>query len=244
MNGFSSKLPIWYQLSQALRTEILTGKLQPGQRIDAEVRLAKRHGISVLPVRQALRALEEERLIVRRRGSGTYVSETVRPAHHATTSLEALYSREFTRPAKILERGEADTPPQFAHHFPGVERLGFVRRLAYRDDAPWSYGVLYFPPAFIGKMTDAHLVRYPTYRLLRELYGLELARSHFEAKAVAAGGEVAAHLDIDPFSPALALSCVTFDPNDVAVGAFEMTFPSDPFVFSFDTPHEQLGSED
>ena len=75
------------------------------------------------------------------------------------------------------------------------------------------------------------------YRLLRELYGLKLARSHFEARAVAADGETASYLGIDPFSAALALSCVTFDDSDAAVGAFEMTFRGDPFVFSFETAH-------
>lgn len=238
MNGFSSKLPKWYQLSQALRHDILTGKIKPGARVESEVRMADRHGISVIPVRQAMRALEQEGLIVRQRGSGTYVSEHLHSSNQAVTSLEALYSREFSRPAAILDRGTVAMPPQFREYFPATDELAFVRRLAYRDEKPWSYGILYFAPAYAGKFTKDLLERYPTYRLLRELYGLELVRSHFEAKAVAAGKEVADFLEIDPYSPALSLSCVTFDRQDMAVGAFEMTFPSDPFTFSFDTSHE------
>lgn len=238
VNGFSSKLPKWYQLSQILRSDILTGRIKPGERVDAEVRLAERHGISVIPVRQALRALEQEGLIVRHRGSGTYVSETPHSFKQAVTSLETLYSREFTKPAVIMERGAVAMPEQFRAAFAGIAELAFVRRLAYRAGKPWSYGTLYFPPAYAGRLTDRLLQRFPTYRLLRELYGLELIRSHFEAKAVAAGNEVAAFLEIDPFSPALALSCVTYDRNDVAVGAFVVTFPGDPFTFSFETSHE------
>lgn len=238
MHSFSSKLPLWYQLSQTLRTQIMKGQLTPGQRIESEVQLAQRHGISVIPVRQALRALEDDGLILRRRGSGTFVSNTIRSPVQATTSLEALYSREFSRPAILLERGEVATPQQFAAHFGDIDRLAFIRRLAYRDDAPWAYGMLYFLTDYAPQLTDARLERYPTYRLLSELYGVELARSHFEAKAIAATGDVAANLGLDPFSPALALSCVTFNRADQAVGAFEMTFPSDPFVFSFDTPHD------
>ena len=238
MNRFSSKLPIWYQLAQTLRTYILNGTLVPGQRIDSEVRLAERHGISVLPVRQALRALEEEGLIIRRRGSGTYVIDPIPLSNPAATSLESLYSREFTRPARVIELGEAATPAKFAAWFPGEERLTFIRRLAFRDDQPWSYGTLYYPLKFAAKLTAERLARYPTYRLLRELYGLKLTRSHFEARAVAADGETASYLNIDPFSAALALSCVTFDDCDMAVGAFEMTFRGDPFIFSFETAHE------
>jgi GntR family transcriptional regulator len=238
VNGLSSKLPKWYQLSQILRSDILAGRIKPGERLDAEVRLAEQYGISVIPVRQALRALEQEGLIVRRRGSGTYVSESLHSFNHAITSLEALYSREFSRPAAILERGTVAMPPRFRAYFPGTDELAFVRRLAYRDEKPWSYGILYFAPAYAGKLTTKLLKRYPTYRLLRELYGLELVRSHFEAKAVAAGNEAAGFLEIEPYSPSLSLSCVTFNRQNVAVGAFEMTFPSDPFTFSFDTSHE------
>jgi len=238
MNRFSSKLPIWYQLAQSFRTRILNGKLAPGQRIESEVRLAKSYGISVLPVRQALRALEEESLIVRRRGSGTFVADQIPSSNPAATSLEALYSREFTRPAQIIEMGAVATPTAFVSYFPDEAQLAFIRRLAFRDDVPWSYGTLYYPLKFATRLTPKRLSRYPTYRLLRELYGLKLTHSHFEARAVAAESETAAQLGVDPFSAALALSCVTFDDTGAAVGAFEMTFRGDPFVFSFETPHE------
>lgn len=238
MTRFSSKLPIWYQLAQTLRTRILNGKLVPGQRIESEVRLAACYGISVLPVRQALRALEEEGLIVRRRGSGTYVADPLPTSNPAATSLETLYSREFTRPARVLALGEVNTPTQFTGHFPDDERLSFIRRLAFRDDLPWSYGTLYYPRKFADKLTAERLARYPTYRLLREFYGLKLTHSHFEARAIAADGDTATHLGIEPFSAALALSCVTFEDTGAAVGAFEMTFRGDPFVFSFETSHE------
>lgn len=100
------------------------------------MKLAESYGISVLPVRQALRALEEEGLITRRRGSGTYVSKLLPMSNVAVTSLESLYSHEFTRPALILELGEVTTPAKFASYFPSDTELMFIRRLAFRDDIP------------------------------------------------------------------------------------------------------------
>lgn len=237
---FSSKLPKWYQLAQTLRTGIISGRMKAGDRIDAEIRIAERYGVSVIPVRQALRALEQEGLIVRHRGSGTFVTDTPHPFNQAVTSLETLYSRKFSKPAVILERGTVATPEQFRAAFASIAELAFVRRLAYRDGKPWSYGILYFAPEYAGKLTDRLLQRFPTYRLLRELYEVELIRSHFEAKSVAATGQVAGFLEIEPFSPALSLSCVTYDRDDKAVGAFTMTFPGAPFTFSFDTSHEVI----
>lgn len=238
MSRFSPKLPIWYQLTQTLRTSILNGQLSAGERIDSEIRLAERHGISVLPVRQALRALEEEGLIIRRRGSGTFVADTVVQSNQAATSLEALYSREFTKPARILELGEVPAPAQFSSYFPADEHLAFVRRLAFRDEMPWSYGTLYYPRKFAEKLTEDRLSRYPAYRLLRELYGVRLVRSRFEIKAVAVESDIAAFLDIDPFSAGLVISSVTFDDTGAPGGAFEMTFRGAPFVLGLETPHE------
>ncbi|MCP3732114.1 GntR family transcriptional regulator [Sphingomonas sp. MG17] len=237
MTRFSGNLPIWYQLAQALRADITSSRLRPGQRIMPELALAEQHGISVMPVRQALRALEAEGLIVRRRGSGTYVSETLPLSVAGATSLEALYSREFATPASILERGNTAVPPMLAKHFPGMETLSFIRRLAFRGETPWSYGTLYVPARFAAQLTTDLLTRYPIYRLLAERCGAEIARSHFEVKAAPAGSEVAHYLAIEPVSPALALMCVTFDKQGKAVGAFDMHFPADPFFFSFETPH-------
>ena len=82
---FNRNLPLWYQLSQMLRSEILGGQLAAGDRVPPEVELARRHGVSVVTVRQALRALDEEGLILRQRGRGTFV--TPGPHHHKELRL-------------------------------------------------------------------------------------------------------------------------------------------------------------
>ena len=237
LNAFSAKLPIWYQIAHRLRAEILNGRLASGARIDAETRLAGQYGVSVVPVRQALRALEQEGLIVRRRGSGTFVCAPSSPSAKGATSLQDLYSSAFTRPARILARGEVETPPRFRPHFDGSGSLHAIKRIAYRDDTPWMFGTLYVPAVYADALSTADLERFPLYRLLQERHGLQLTRSRFEAKAVAISEEAARFLETDPCEPALSLTCVTFDGDDRAVGAFEMTFPADPFVFSFETTH-------
>jgi GntR family transcriptional regulator len=238
MAMFSTKLPLWYQLSQQLRADIIGGKLKPGEKIDAEVPLAKRYGISVAPVRQALRVLEEEGFITRRRGSGTFISEDLNLPGQAVTSLEALYSHEFSKAAQVLDYAAVPVPARFAVHFPQESQLTQVTRLAFRDGRPWSFGTLYFPIAFREIITPDLLKRYPLYRILEEHCGIVLNRSQFEAKAVAADAETARHLEIEPYSPCLTLSSVGFDKDGKTIGAFSMAFLGDPFVFGFETSHQ------
>ena len=58
----------------AIREAILSGLLKPGERL-VEVNLARQLGVSRAPVREALRQLETEGLVVTQPHRGTYVAE-------------------------------------------------------------------------------------------------------------------------------------------------------------------------
>ncbi len=61
------------EVAAELRELILNGKLAPGERIDQDA-VAGAHGMSRLPVREALIALEQEGLVVNTQRRGAYVS--------------------------------------------------------------------------------------------------------------------------------------------------------------------------
>ena len=58
-----------------VRDLIRDGRLQPGQRLPAERELAERFQVSRASLREAIRTLELERLVVIRPGAGTFVSK-------------------------------------------------------------------------------------------------------------------------------------------------------------------------
>ena len=55
-------LPLRDVVFNTLRQGILTGELKPGERL-MEIHLANKLGVSRTPIREALRRLEQERLI-------------------------------------------------------------------------------------------------------------------------------------------------------------------------------------
>lgn len=69
-----SYLPLRDVVFEALRDAILTGVLQPGERLP-EVQLAKRLGVSRTPLREALHMLERERLVVMQPRRGACVAD-------------------------------------------------------------------------------------------------------------------------------------------------------------------------
>lgn len=68
-----SRLPAYAQLADILRTDISHGEYPPEERLPAEATLAKMHGVSTMTARQAVSVLEEEGLVSRAQGKGTYV---------------------------------------------------------------------------------------------------------------------------------------------------------------------------
>ncbi|TAM66979.1 MAG: GntR family transcriptional regulator [Microbacteriaceae bacterium] len=60
---------------RAIVSDIEAGTYEPGERLPAEKELAAQLGVSLAPVRGALDQLAQRGTVVRRQGSGTYVSE-------------------------------------------------------------------------------------------------------------------------------------------------------------------------
>lgn len=70
------KGPAYRVLADTLRHQILSGELRSGDRLPAEAELCELYGVSRSTVREALRALATERLLVTRRGvaGGSFVA--------------------------------------------------------------------------------------------------------------------------------------------------------------------------
>jgi DNA-binding GntR family transcriptional regulator len=84
----SSPVPLYYQLAQQLEQAIRSGELAAGERLENEVDLADRFGLSRPTVRQAIQELVRKGMLVRKRGVGTQV-------------VQGVSSNEFTRPVSL-----------------------------------------------------------------------------------------------------------------------------------------------
>ena len=72
--NLSNHKPLREIVFEELRTLILTGKIEPGTRM-MEVELAEEMGVSRTPIREAIRKLEEEGLVIIEPRRGAYVSQ-------------------------------------------------------------------------------------------------------------------------------------------------------------------------
>jgi DNA-binding GntR family transcriptional regulator len=109
-----------------LEREIISGALLPGQRV-TEDELAQSVGVSRTPVREAVRGLEAQGLIMRRRGRGAYVARRMMAseAEALYAVREALESHLTSRAAERIRPGDLSTLEMLDSQF---------RELATSDD--------------------------------------------------------------------------------------------------------------
>ena len=72
--GAFSPVPLYFKVMTEIRDNILSGAWNRGFQLPGELDLARRLGVSVITIRQALGRLSEEGLIRRERARGTFVT--------------------------------------------------------------------------------------------------------------------------------------------------------------------------
>jgi DNA-binding GntR family transcriptional regulator len=68
-----SPVPLYFQVSKKFEAAIRSGTLPPGSRIENEISLSERLGLSRPTIRRAIQSLVDAGLVVRRRGVGSQV---------------------------------------------------------------------------------------------------------------------------------------------------------------------------
>jgi DNA-binding GntR family transcriptional regulator len=96
-----------HDVADSIRNAIASGTLKPGQRV-LEVELAEQLGVSRLPIREAVRQLEHEGLLISTPHRGTFVAEAteadIREMFSLRRALETLAARlvaERANPSEV-----------------------------------------------------------------------------------------------------------------------------------------------
>ncbi|MGH3832923.1 MAG: GntR family transcriptional regulator [Pseudonocardiaceae bacterium] len=152
MDELNARVPKYHRVADALRTEIRTGELHPGQRLPAETTLVDRFRVSLPTIRQALSVLRAEGLIESRHGVGTFIKEQrrlqrrSRGRYGSARRHQQLLSNHLRHDIVFAGRGPAPTHiAEIMGIEPGAEVV-IRRRNVYDKDtgAPEEIGASYF----------------------------------------------------------------------------------------------------
>jgi GntR family transcriptional regulator len=232
-----SKLPLHVQVEEHLRQLIGEDKFKKGAFLPKEVELANRLGVSRNTIRQATNKLENEGLIVRKKGVGTKVAEP----KGLMTGLDHWYS--FTK--EMQDKGIRVTNLQlkvewvivnevirnFFHSPPDKKILKLSKLKGEASGEPIVYFESYFHPR-IGVMEGDDFDR-PLYPMLEEKYGVVVHRSYENISARTAGA-LGRKLKVEAGFPVLFRERFVYDVGDRPVEYNIGYYRSDKFTYSID----------
>jgi GntR family transcriptional regulator len=137
----ASAQPLYQQLQRALREAIENRVIAPDDALPPERDLAEMLNVSRITVRKAIDELVEEGLLIRKQGSGTFVSNRVEKNFAKLTSFSEDMRARGREPRSVwLNRAEGTVTPEESltlRSSPGTPVYRF-HRIRYADDAPMA----------------------------------------------------------------------------------------------------------
>ncbi len=213
----NSPVPLYYQLAQSIEHAIATGVLTPGDRLENELSLTTRLGLSRPTARQAIQELVKKGLLVRRRGVGTQVVRSKFSRDERLTSLnDDLIKAGKVPGTRLLEFTSVELTPELSDAIDADltdAELIKVRRLRLADGIPLAILTNYLPRRYDLSAED--LQQRGLYDCLRTL-GVNLKIAHQKIDARLMTDEEAALLQEEV--PAACLTCERVAYDDT--GAF------------------------
>ena len=213
----SSPVPFHFQLSELLEQEISENRWPRGLRLPSEAELCSHFGVSRSTVRQALGRLEQEGLIGREKGRGSYVADTQRRSW-LLQSAEGLFQDETERlgrsvTSRILRLERCALPGWAldALTLPKGAEGVTLERVRAIDGNVALYVVNYLPAWLADAVLSLTDPSESLYRRLKESMRIEVAGAHRTLEATRAGGSLGKLLELTPGAPVVAIHSVAWD---------------------------------
>lgn len=255
------------RIADEIRTSIRRGDLKPGDRLPSEARLSELHRRSVPTIRDALRVLQDEGLLEKQHGRGTFVrsprTKVLRTnERHQWEKRRAIESEEVRLTTGATEHDTGLIVNDLVFHASYREvaaSTALAEALGIREDTPLverTYRTRYAAENAPFNLVTSYLVReliegnpelldetnepWPggTQNQLRTV-GIELDHIVEHVSARPPRPEEAEELGLPPGTSVLALRKISYDVRDRVVELSDVILPGDRTELAFTTPLER-----
>lgn len=234
-----ARKPRYRELADDLRAAIGRGEFFENDQFPTETVLCARYGVSRFTVREALRALQGEGLIQRRRGSGTVVQPAAARGgalHQPLSNVAEIL--QYARDTRYLFEplGEAGLPRDIAeqlgipasgrwHHFRGL-------RTAPGQPDPIALTDAYIHADLAGAARQVKPNEETIFRQLERLAGVKVTRVTQDIQAVPASATVAAALGVARRAACLRILRCYLDESGRVIEISASHHPGDRFAYA------------
>src|SRR5262245_31717072 len=231
-------VPLYHQVEPVLRHRIATRQYGPGLQIPSEHELGRELKVSRVTIREALRELVRENLLVKVQGKGTFVApdlpKVLQPIKY-NGFLEDLYQRVEQLKVVTVEMGRVpatDKVRALLHLTPEVTEIVEIKRCRHVEGEPFSFTMNYLPVE-IGSQVDAGVLKtVPLNTVFERDLMIPIVRAEETVEAAPANPEVAQQLAIPVLYPVMHVTRVMFTDRDRPLDVVETFYRADKYHYS------------
>lgn len=227
--------PLYLLVIDKIKQDIENGILRPGNRLPSEFDLSKELGVSRATLREALRILEDENVIIRKHGVGTFIN--AKPVF--TSGIEELYSI-----TQMIEKNNQragtiylDTKYQSVTHadiktfqMTGEENILRIERIRTADDEPVVYCIDKIPESVLPEdfnfQKDSSL-----FQTIEKQANIYISYAVTEIETIGYHEKISSLLHVPEGSSLLVLKQLHYDAEDRPVLNSINYFRADKFRF-------------
>lgn len=232
-----SPLPLHAQVETLLRELIEEEEYRKGKVLPSEVELSKKLAISRSTVRQAIKKLVFEGLLVRKKRAGTKVAP--KPVSSKSNNWLSFSQEMKLRGIQIKNFelhiswiGADDELANFFEINKGRKVLK-MERVRGKPEEPFVYFVSYFHPRV--ELTGEEDFKRPLYEMLEQEHSVVATLSKEEISATSADSFIAQKLDIDHGSPVLLRKRFVFDQGERPIEYNLGYYKADSFLYTVES---------
>lgn len=230
----TSPVPLYYQVARSMEGLITSGTYPPGTRLESEIALAGRIGVSRPTMRKALEYLVQRGLVVRQRGVGTQVvgSRVYRPVELSSLHDDLVASGQRPRTTVLrLDRCPARDVQTDLSGFgiDDAESVWVLERVRSTAEIPLAL-MRNIIPAERLPLHAQDLATQGLYDLMRHC-GIAIRFATQQIGARAATADEAQLLEVEQGAPLLTMRRMAFDERGAPVELGEHRYRADRYSF-------------
>jgi GntR family transcriptional regulator len=234
---------------QQLKEQLLALVQQhSGGRLPPERELSERFSVARETLRRCLRELEQDGLLERKQGAGTFVSgQPVVKQLHLKSFSEEMRERGLVPSSEVLGVTELGANAKLAQKLkltPGA-RLIELRRLRLANDEPMALETVYLVKGRVPEIDAERLKSGSLYELLQQA-GIVIRSGVQQVQATVLNEEEADLLEVPPFSPSLLVERLVLGQGGEIVEFARTLYRADRYRFEVNVmraPQGALGDD-
>jgi GntR family transcriptional regulator, N-acetylglucosamine utilization regulator len=234
---FKSKVPLYFQLKEQIKQNILKGEYKEGDLIPSEREFSNNYELSSTTIRRALNDLVQENFLDRKAGKGTFVRrrKVKRDLRKVLGFTKNMTEMGLTPTTKVLSQ-KVVMPNAFARERLRLEKTAKVvrlERLRLADDLPMMLETRYIRTDLCPGIEREELSS-SLWRTLEAKYGRKPNR-HSQGMTIATvSGHAASLLTLNDNSLVFMIKGVTYVQDNEPIECEESLYRSDKYELTFE----------